>query len=68
MPPIEGLTLDERLDLLDQVWDSLLKTGEPPPVPDWHREVLRARIAAADANPGAGISLEELRRELKGPG
>lgn len=60
--PIESLTVDERLALIDRLWESL----DAPPVPDWHREILRQRVAEADATPGAGISLEELRRELKG--
>ena len=33
-------------------------------VPAWHLDVIRQRIAAADANPGASIPLEELRAEL----
>ena len=59
--PIERLTVDERLELIARLWDSLQAPGIAPPVPGWHREVVRARVAAADANPGSGLSLEELR-------
>jgi hypothetical protein len=38
----------------------------PPPIPAWHSDLLRERIAAADADPGAGIPLDELRKELTG--
>ena len=34
------------------------------PMPAWHLDVIRQRIAAADANPGASISLEILCAEL----
>ncbi|MBY0230411.1 MAG: addiction module protein [Gemmataceae bacterium] len=61
--PIESLTVDERLELIDRLWESL----DAPSVPDWHRAILRQRVAESDANPGAGLSLDELRRELKGP-
>lgn len=63
--PVEELTVDERLTLLGRLWDSLLDAG-PPPIPAWHRDELRHRIAAADADPSASIPLENLRRELKG--
>jgi putative addiction module component (TIGR02574 family) len=63
--PIEELTVDERLTLLGRLWDSLLDAG-PPPVPAWHREEVRRRMAAADADPTASIPLEELRRQLRG--
>ena len=61
--PIDKLTVDERLTLLRRLWDSLLDDG-PPPVPAWHLEEVRRRIAAVDADPAASIPLEELRREL----
>lgn len=63
--PIEKLTVDERLTLLGRIWDSLLDAG-PPPVPAWHLEEVRRRIAAADANPSASIPLEEFEKELLG--
>ena len=63
--PVNELTLDERLALLGRVWDSLLDAG-PPPIPDWHRPILRERIAAADADPQASIPADELFRELLG--
>ena len=62
---VDELTVDERLDLLGRLWDSLLDAG-PPPMPAWHREVIRERIAAIYADPGGWISLEELRQELQG--
>ena len=33
-------------------------------MPAWHLDVIRQRIVAADANPGASIPFEELRAEL----
>jgi len=63
--PVEQLSVNERLTLLGRLWDSLLDEGTPPIQP-WHMEVVRRRIAAADAAPDASIPLDELRRELKG--
>ena len=37
-----------------------------PHIPAWHLDEVRRRIAAAAEKPEATISLEELRRELRG--
>ena len=63
--PFDGLTVNERLGLLERLWDSLLDAG-PPPVTEWHLDEVRRRVAAADADPAASIPLEALRRELLG--
>jgi putative addiction module component (TIGR02574 family) len=63
---IERLTVEQKLDLIAQLWDSIPKKGEALPIPDWHRRELKKRIADADANPGTMIPWEELRAELRG--
>ncbi len=60
---VDELSVEERLTLLGRLWDSLLDSG-PPPVQAWHFDIIRLRIAAADANPGASIPFEDLRAEL----
>ena len=64
---IATLSVDERLDLLDRVWDSLRDNGAAI-MPQWHLDEIQRRIAAADANPTASISLEDFRKQLKGSG
>ena len=63
---IERYTVDEKIDLLERVWDSLLDTSGLPPMPDWHRLLLAERIAEADREPEARIPLDEVRRKLLG--
>ena len=64
---IATLSVDERLDLLDRVWDSL-RDNSSAITPQWHLDEIQRRIAAADANPTASISLEDFRKQLKGSG
>ena len=64
---IATLSVDERLDLLDRVWDSL-RDNSSAITPQWHLDEIQRRIATADANPSASIPLEEFRRQLKGSG
>ena len=61
---IDQYTVDEKLDLLARVWDSLLEAGGLPTMPDWHRQLLADRVNQADRHPEARIPLDEVRREL----
>lgn len=62
--PIEQLSLDDRLTLLSRLWDSLLESGNLPPIPDWHIRELEQRIAEAENHPETAIPLKQLRIEL----
>ena len=56
---IDRLSVRERLDLIEQIWDSLPEALGPDEVPEWHKEVLAKRLAEAEANPGGGIPWRE---------
>lgn len=64
--PIEQYSVEERVEILGRLWDSLLDAGGLPPMPAWHARELAQRIARADAEPGTAIPLEQLRQELLG--
>ena len=62
---IKQLTIAERLDLISELWDSIPDSLDELPMPDWHREELERRLAAADADPDAAIPWEEVRDRLR---
>lgn len=51
---IDRLSVREKLDLIEQIWDSLPTQVSPDEVPDWHLVELARRRAEADASPGVG--------------
>lgn len=51
---IEQLSVRDRLELIELIWDSLPEQVNPDEVPRWHLEKLAKRRAEADATPGAG--------------
>ena len=59
------LPVDERLQLVEDVWDSIAATPEDVPVPDWHKAELDRRLD--DPEPGPGLSWDEVRAKLHGP-
>jgi putative addiction module component (TIGR02574 family) len=38
------LPIDQRLELVERVWDSIAASPESIPVPEWHKEVLDRRL------------------------
>lgn len=51
---IDQLSVRERLDLIEQIWDTLPAQVQPDEVPEWHLAELAVRRAEADAAPAAG--------------
>ena len=58
---VEQLTVSQRLDLISLLWDSIPDSVDALPIPDWHRQELEKRLAAADAAPEAGIPWEQVQ-------
>ncbi len=58
------LTVDQRLELIGELWDSIPDSIDALPVPDWHRKELEKRIASADADPDAGVPWEDVKQRL----
>jgi putative addiction module component (TIGR02574 family) len=56
---IKAMTVEQRLDLIERIWDTLAETPEAIPVPDWHRRVLEERQQAFEEDPDAGASWDE---------
>jgi putative addiction module component (TIGR02574 family) len=67
LPPfdIQQFNVDERLELISHLWDSLPDSTESLPIPEWHRQELEQRLAAADADPDATIPWDEVKKSLR---
>jgi len=59
------LTIQQRLDLIGELWDSIPDSIDALPVADWHREELEKRLATADATPGAAVPWDQIKRRLR---
>ncbi|HXI25910.1 MAG TPA: addiction module protein [Pyrinomonadaceae bacterium] len=58
------LTIEQRLELIGELWDSLPDSVVELPVPEWHKADVDRRLAAADAEPDAGIPWEDVKERL----
>jgi putative addiction module component (TIGR02574 family) len=57
---IHQLSVGERLELIEQIWNSLPEQIDPQEVPDWHRAELAKRWEEAQAQPGVGKPWREV--------
>ena len=63
---IDQLSVGERLELIDLIWESLPEPVQPTDVPAWHLAELAKRRAEAAESPGAGKPWREVLDQLKG--
>ncbi len=58
------LALSEKLQLLEDLWDSIASNPEDIPVLEWQKEELARRKAAYLKNPGSGSSWEASKERI----
>ena len=63
--PLDKMTVAEKLDVMELVWDDLYQNEEDVPVPDWHMEVLREREAAIARGEEQSIDWEDAKKLLR---
>jgi putative addiction module component (TIGR02574 family) len=62
---LDQLSVGERIQLVQEIWDSIPAESDLE-LSDAFKQELDRRIAAADANPGAGSTWEEVKARLQG--
>jgi len=62
---IERLTRDERLELLDQLWESLDRDPDALPLSDDQKRDLDARLDELERDGGAGVTWEEALEQIR---
>jgi putative addiction module component (TIGR02574 family) len=61
---LDALTVDERILLAEELWESVAEKDATCPIPDWQIQELERRLEAAKANPEAGIPWEVVKARL----
>ena len=63
---IERMSVAERLQVMEQLWDALCRDAGGIVSPEWHREVLADRKARAQSGEAKFLTLDQLRARLRG--
>lgn len=64
-PGFDDLSVDEKIDYLQALWDRIAATPETIPVPDWHREIIDERVKELDVDPDAGDDWDVVKERLR---
>ena len=60
-----ALSLDDRIELVEELWESIEKELETSPIPESVKMEIDRRFAEYDADPSKSVSYAEVRRQMK---
>ena len=59
---IKKMPLQQRIQIMEQIWNSLIEEDQVPDSPQWHKEVLEFRRQKIEPSEANFLSIDELRR------
>lgn len=62
---ISNLPIQEKLQLVERLWDEIGASDEPIPLPAWAMEEARRRLDEMKADPSAQITEDEVWRRVE---
>jgi putative addiction module component (TIGR02574 family) len=62
---ILALPVEDRVRLVEAIWDSISAVPEALPLTEWQKEELDRRLAELEADPDAGSTLEEVFARIR---
>ena len=62
---IEKMSVDEKIQLIDDLWESLASKPDQMPITEEQRQLLRARREAYRQNPVPGKTWAEVRASIE---
>lgn len=63
---IDQLNVDDRLALVDAIWESIAAAPDALPLSDAQKELLDRRIEELDANPQDVLTWEQIKAHVRG--
>ena len=63
---IDKMSVVERLQAIEQLWDALCREAKDMASPEWHRDIVADRKARAERGDATFLTLAELRTRFRG--
>ena len=64
---LEKLSVAERVQLVEDLWDSIARSAAELPVPQWQKDELARRKRNYQLNPDSGLSWGEVKQAIVEP-
>lgn len=62
---IDRLSVDDRIRLVEEIWDGIAESVQSMEIPRSHQEELERRLAAMEENPNAGSTWDVVKARLQ---
>jgi len=66
--PLDTMSISEKLQVIELVWDSIRRNPDDAPSPDWHAELLAERTQRLANGDATVSSWEDAKKRLNGLG
>jgi hypothetical protein len=63
--PLEKMSKEEKLLIMEQIWEDLSRNADNMEVPEWHLDVLKDRELSVDKGLEQFIPWEEAKKRLR---
>ena len=64
MLQIDQMTLEEKLQTMEALWDDLCRREEDVPVPQWHKDILDERRRLIELGQAQFIDWETAKKQI----
>ena len=58
------MSVEQRLELIERIWDTLVDTPEKIPIPSWHINAIDRALSQHEKDPLSGASWVEVRERI----
>ena len=63
---IAEMPLEQRIQLVEAIWDSIAEIPEAVEIPAWHKQELEKRLATYHADPAEGSPWQVVKKRIPG--
>jgi putative addiction module component (TIGR02574 family) len=63
---IAEMPVNERIQLVEDIWDSIAELPEAVEIPQWHKEEIEKRLKAYHDNPDEGSPWTDIKKRVTG--
>ncbi len=63
---IAEMSLEQRIQLVEDIWDSIAEIPEAVEIPSWHKQEFEKRLTAYHADPAEGSPWRDVKKRILG--
>lgn len=63
--PLEQMSVEDKLQAIEEIWADLVDTPEDIPSPSWHADVLRAREKRISEGTSQFLDIAEAKKAVR---